>query len=55
MAHGKSAELIRILGSLFKHPNVVVVFDGARSKEKELAQTKRAAQMERMIKKHGKV
>lgn len=28
MAHGKSAELIGILAPLFKHPNVVVVFDG---------------------------
>lgn len=55
MAHGKSSELIGILTSLFKHPGVVVVFDGDRSNEKELARLKRNEQMKKNITKHSKV
>lgn len=55
MAHGKSAELIGILSSFLKHPNVIVVFDGNRSVQKELAAGKRSTQMTLNIEKHNKV
>ena len=55
MSHGKSSDLIRILTSIFRHRNVIVVFDGERSNEKGLARVKRNHQIEENIRKHEKV